>query len=230
MVSTDPPTHIAIILDGNRRWATEHGMPKIMGHTEGAKRIKPVALSALHQGVSFLTLFVLSTENVKERSQTELDHLYTLFGKIIDYVTDLNEHNVRLNVIGDISKLPQKVQDNLQQAMERTKNNTGLMLTFAANYGGRDEMTRAVKKMIVDGVDEPDITEDTISRYLDTAGMPDVDLLIRTSGHQRTSNFLPWQSVYAELYFPRVHWPAFGEEDLLQAIFWFKEQKRNKGK
>lgn len=142
----------------------------------------------------------------------------------------MNTHNVRMHVIGDLSKMPRAVQESMTQAIKKTEHNTGLTLTFAVNYGGRDEMMRAIKKMLADGIKPDDMTEEAITQYLDTKNMPDVDIMIRTGGDQRISNYLPWQSVYAELYFTPIYWPSFTKEDLINAIEWFRGQKRNKGK
>ncbi|PIT86071.1 MAG: di-trans,poly-cis-decaprenylcistransferase [Candidatus Magasanikbacteria bacterium CG10_big_fil_rev_8_21_14_0_10_43_6] len=222
--------HIAIILDGNRRWATERGLPKMVGHTEGAKNIRRIAKTAIASGVQYLTLYTLSTENLKNRSDSELKHLFTLFGRIVEFLDDLTKHNVRLNVIGDITGLPQKTQEYLARAVENTKDNTGMVLTLAANYGGRDEITRAVKHIVASGISPNDVDEAYIQSMLDTGDMPEVDMVIRTGGDQRLSNFLPWQCVYAQLYFTPVKWPAFSPTDLQHAIDWFFEQKRNRGK
>ncbi len=214
--------HIALILDGNRRWAIERGLPKMMGHTEGAKNIKRIAQTALDEGIDYLTLYVLSTENLKNRSESELKHLFMLFGRILEYLGEFTKNNVRLNLIGDIAGLPEKTQKNLYETVEKTKHNTGMVLTLAANYGGRDEITRAIKRIVASGVNQESM--------LDTGNIPEVDLMIRTSGHQRTSNYLPWQLAYAELYFTDVKWPAFSPEDLREAINWYTKQKRNRGK
>jgi undecaprenyl diphosphate synthase len=222
--------HLAIILDGNRRWATAHGLPKIIGHTEGAKNIKRIAKTAIKQEIKYLTMYILSTENLKNRSESELKHLFSLFGKIIDYLDMLTKNNVRFRLIGDITGLPEKTQKQMQEAVDKTKDNTGMTLTLAANYGGRDEITRAVKKIIASNTDIADINEAFIQSQLDTGDMPEVDMLIRTGGDQRTSNYLPWQSVYAQLYFIDTKWPAFSPEDLTKAIDWFHLQTKNKGK
>lgn len=223
-------THVAIICDGNRRWATKRGLPKMIGHTEGAKNIKRITEAALHEKIKYLTLYVLSTENLKNRSESELKHLFTLFGRILEYLGEFTKNNVRLNIIGDIAGLPEKTQKNLYETMERTKHNTGMVLTLAANYGGRDEITRAIKKIIASQAKQEDIDEAYVQSMLDTEHIPEVDLMIRTSGHQRTSNYLPWQLAYAELYFTQVKWPAFSPENLREAIDWYSQQKRNRGK
>ena len=223
--------HLAIIMDGNRRWASERGLPKVFGHTEGAKNIERIAKAAKEQGVEFLTLYALSTENLKNRSQQELDHLFSLFEKLIGYQRFFLEHNLRFNVIGKVQELPERVQKSLSDFQEKTHNNSGLVVTMAINYGGRDEILSAVAHLRRASVDRlEDVSEEVFSKYLDTAGMPDVDLVIRTGGDKRLSNFLPWQTTYAELYFTDTKWPTFSEEDFQAAVSWFEEQKRNKGR
>lgn len=221
--------HIAIILDGNRTWATERGLPKMIGHTEGAKNVEKIGEAVLAKGIPYLTLYVLSTENLKNRSAEELDHLFSLFAKIVDYLDKFLKKNVRLQLIGNIASLPEKVQASLQKTVEATKNNTALTLTLAVNYGGRDEIVRAYQKAIDSGVSAAEINEEKLQSFLDTADLPDVDLVIRTGGHHRLSNYLPWQSTYAELYFTDTKWPAFSPADLDEAVTWFEKQKRHWG-
>ena len=222
--------HIALIMDGNRTWAKAKGLPKMIGHTEGAKNLRRVAKAASDRGIAYLTLWALSTENFKNRGEDELKHLFSLAEKIIDHITDFEENNVRFNLIGDVSKLPESTQKVLYDLEEKTAQHNGMVLTLAINYGGRDELVRATQKMIEGGLSAEDVTEESFEKYLDTHDMPDVDMVIRTSDHQRLSGYLPWQTTYAELYFPKVKWPAFSEDDLDKAIEWFNEQKRNKGK
>lgn len=224
------PQHLAIILDGNRRWATERGLPKLAGHTQGAKNLKTIAKAAQKAGVKFLTVYALSTENLKERSPEELKHLFELFEQLVDYLGEFIENNAQLRLIGDVHGLPQKTANNLLQVVEATKNNTAFVLNIAVNYGGRDEITRAVKKITATGISANEITEELIGQNLDTAGIPDVDLLIRPGGHHRLSGFLSWQSTYAELYFTDTKWPGFDEKELQKAFDWFAEQQRNRGK
>lgn len=221
--------HIAIIMDGNRRWAVENSLPKIIGHTHGAKNIRPIAEAAIRNDVSFLTLFTLSTENLKNRSAVELKHLYGLLEKIAGERALFQENDVRFGLIGDLSGLPEKTLRVLYGLKGETSGHSSMTLTIAVNYGGRDEIVRAASRLMGDSPEVP-VTEALFSAYLDTAGMPDVDLLIRTAGHQRISNFLPWQSTYAELYFSDVKWPAFSPKDLDEAVRWFGEQQRNRGK
>ena len=229
-MSTNSLQHVALVMDGNRRWATSKGMPKLLGHTEGAKRIKPVVQHAIDLGIPYVTLWALSTENLKNRGEKELDHLFSLFKRLVEYIGDFAENNVRFNLIGDIAGMPQDVQDALQGVLDSSADNTGLVLTLAVNYGGRDDILRAIRKMGAEGVDLATLDEEMFSSHLDTAGMPDPDLIVRTGGHQRLSGYLPWQSTYAELYFTDVFWPAFTKEEFQKAIDWFYEVQRNRGK
>lgn len=222
--------HIAIMMDGNRRWATEHHLPKIVGHTEGGKNLKKIISACIKRNIKFFTVWALSTENIKERDEVELKHLFSLFEKLVDYLGDFNKENVRVNIIGDLSKLPLSTQEKLTSLVDLTKNNTGLVFTIGVNYGGRDEIIRAINKMNSSNVHPGQITEEGFSKYLDTAELADPDLMIRTGGANRLSGFLPWQSTYAELYFTSTYWPAFTEVDLDKAIEWYQQQKRNRGK
>lgn len=224
------PQHLAIILDGNRRWATERGLPKLAGHTQGAKNLKTISKAAQEAGVKYLTVYALSTENLKERSPEELKYLFELFGQLVDYLGDFTKNNAQLRLIGNIDAIPAKTATKLRKVAEETKDNTAFVLTISINYGGRDEITRAVQKIISLNIPAEAVTSETISQNLDTTGIPDVDLLIRTGGHHRLSNFLSWQSTYAELYFVDTKWPAFDEKELQKAFDWFSEQQQNRGK
>jgi len=222
--------HIAIIMDGNRRWAVKQGLPKLIGHTEGGKNLKNIIRATLDRHIPFLTVWALSTENLNNRSQEELTHLFSLFEKLVDQIEDLTKNDIRVNIIGDISKLPTSTQNKLNLVAEKTKKNSKLNFNLAVNYGGRDELIRAIHKIINAKLKPEDINENNFSNFLDTAQMPEPDLIIRTAGDQRLSGFLPWQGVYSELYFTPVEWPAFSEKELDQAISWFDQQKRNRGK
>ena len=219
--------HLAIIMDGNRRWATERGLPKIMGHTEGAKTLKKIATAARKIGIQYLTVWALSTDNLKNRSYKELRHLFKLFGQLTDYLDDFLKEDARLNLIGDIDGLPKATQEKLREAVERTKDNKSMTLTLAINYGGQDELVRAFKKA---SEENKQITEYNFGTLLDTHNLPDPNLIIRTGGHQRLSGFMAWQSIYAELYFTNTFWPAFDEVELKKAIDWYHEQQQNRGK
>lgn len=221
--------HLAIIMDGNRRWATERGLPKMMGHSEGAKNLRRIAKAASDRGMTHVTLWALSTENIKNRSKEELAHLFSLIEKIPDYLEDFAKNNGRLNTIGDLSILPESTRRALEKTKEKTAAHTGMVLNLAVNYGGRDEILRAIQKATASGVPIYTLDETSFAEYLDTAGMPDPDLIIRTGGHHRLSGYLPWQSTYSELYFTPIHWPAFDEAELDKAIAWFETQQRNLG-
>lgn len=225
-----PLTHLAIIMDGNRRWATEKGLPKMMGHTKGAKNFRRIVKAAQAKKIQFLTFYALSTENLIGRSQEELTHLFSLIEKIPEYIGDLDKSETQMRVIGDITKLPEKTQKRLALLQEKTKSYKKFVVTLAINYGGRDEIIRTTKKIIEAHIKPEALTEQLFESYLDTTDIPPVDLMIRTGGAQRLSNYLPWQTVYAELYFTSVYWPDFSEKDLNQALNWFHEQKRNNGK
>jgi len=220
------PRHVAIIVDGNRRWAAARGMVKALGHREGAKTLERIAKRAISCGVPFLTVYALSTENKKNRSAEELSHLYDLLAELAERIADIKE-DVRVRVIGDVAGLPPKVQEAIRTVVVATAGRSRLTLTLAINYGGRDEIVRAVHRIVAQS---SNLDETTFSSVLDTSGLPDVDLLIRTGGHHRLSNFLPWQSTYAELYFVDTLWPAFSDEEFDTALAWFGEQTRNKGK
>ncbi|MFA6548133.1 MAG: polyprenyl diphosphate synthase [Candidatus Magasanikbacteria bacterium] len=222
--------HIAIIMDGNRRWATEHSLPKIIGHTEGSKNVKHIAKVAQDLGIKYLTLWALSTENLKNRSQEELKHLFSLFEKLTEELDASKKNNLRIKIIGDLSKLPTSTQNKLDEVVKKTQDHTGLTLTLAINYGGRDELVRTIRKIVDGKISIDKIDEELIDQFLDTANMPDPELIIRTGGDQRLSGYLPWQSTYAEIYFTPIKWPAFSEENLNEAVQWFEEQKRNRGK
>lgn len=230
MTETNLPQHIAVIMDGNRRWATERGLPKFIGHTEGVKTFRKIVEHAGNTGIRFITFWALSTENFKNRTQDELNHLFALMDKQLDTLEDLLKNHIQLRVIGDITKLPQALQTKLIGVVERSKQENKMTLVLAINYGGRDELTRAFKKIIEAHIPAKDISEEIISRHLDTADIPDPDMIIRTGGDQRLSGYFPWQSTYAELYFTDIKWPAFTEKDFDAAVEWFRNQKRNKGK
>lgn len=227
------PLHIGIILDGNRRWAKKQGMVPTDGHKVGAETVKKIAKYANKIGLKYLTVYAFSTENWK-RAETEVSLLMGLLKKHLDdFLSGLNNNNIKIQVLGDISKLNTKLQESINQAIDRTKNNTGLTLNIAFNYGGRDDIVHAVKKItqeIVNGtLSINDITENLISSNLYTKGIPDPDLIIRTSGELRTSGFLTWQSTYSELYFVEKCWPEFEEKDLDKAIEEYQRRNRRFG-
>ena len=216
-------------MDGNRRWASEQGKPKILGHSEGAKNLERILNSIIKMHIPYATFWALSTENLK-RSEEELKHIFSLFGKITEYLKDAIKNNARFEYIGNLSLLPENIQKKLIDMKEKTKSHTGTVVTIAAGYGGRDELLRAAKKLLIENINPEELTEELFASMLDTAGMPDIDLIIRTGGNQRLSGYLPWQSPYAELYFTNTKWPGFDETELQKAIEWYNEQKRNFGK
>ncbi|MFB6181303.1 MAG: polyprenyl diphosphate synthase [Candidatus Magasanikbacteria bacterium] len=221
--------HLAIIMDGNRRWAKSKGLPKLKGHTEGGKNLKDVGELVLEEDIPYLTVFALSTENLKERSERELNHLFSLFERLINHLDELLENDVKLNTIGDLSKIPEDTRETIQKVEEETKENESLTLTLAINYGGRDEITRAARRVMESDVKPEDLDEGTFGDFLDTGDMPPVDLLIRTGARKRISNFLIWQAAYAEYFFTDTLWPAFDQKDLDEAIEFFNTRERNFG-
>ncbi|TSC84850.1 MAG: undecaprenyl pyrophosphate synthase [Parcubacteria group bacterium Gr01-1014_13] len=233
MTNTNPkitPNHIAIILDGNRRWAKERGLPTFFGHKKGMENAKKVVLYAQKAGVKVITMYAFSTENWS-RSEKEINYLMKLFENYLDkYIDDYHKRGIKFRHIGSLKELPASLQKKLKSAIELTKNNQGIVANLALNYGGRDEIKRAVQKLVDDGVEAKDITLDLIGNNLDTAGLPDPDFIIRTSGEQRTSGFLIWQGAYSELYFPKVHWPDFNEKEFDKAIAEFNKRQRRFGK
>lgn len=230
MNHTEPQLrHIAIIMDGNRRWAKERLLPTFMGHTEGGETLKKIVEETRRHEIPFLTVYALSTENLANRSETELKHIFSLLESVVNDIEKFITNNVRMRVIGDMTKLPETTQQALQEMVDRTKENTAMTLTLAINYGGRDEILRAIHKVQNSDATHA-LTEASFQTFLDTGETPPVDLVIRTGGYQRLSNFLLWQAAYAELYFTPIQWPAFTEEELAKAIEWFHDQQRNQGK
>lgn len=224
------PKHIAIIMDGNRRWAKSHNMDAKAGHKEGAKTLERIVQYANEIGIPYITVYAFSTENWK-RSEEEVGSLMILLKNYLDeFSKRVDTQNIKIKVLGDINVLSGSLRKSIEKAIERTKNNTGTTFNIAFNYGGRAEIVRAVKQILENkAIKVEDITEDLISNNLYTAGQPDPDLLIRTSGEMRTSNFLPWQLVYSEFYFVNKNWPDFSEEDLLEAINEYQKRNRKFG-
>lgn len=227
------PAHVAIILDGNGRWAKAHGVPRSMGHKEGCTTLEGILEDAARMGIQYLTVYAFSTENWK-RSAEEVDALMQLFRyytkKILKKACD---NNIRIKMIGERSRFDADLIESINGLEEATKDNTGMTFVFAVNYGGRDEIVRGAKKLLADykeGKFEVDKLDETMfSSYLDTAGMPDPDLLIRPSGELRLSNFLLWQSAYTEFYFSNVLWPDFHREELVKAIEHYNQRDRRFG-
>ena len=227
------PSHIAIIMDGNRRWAKARGKNASFGHKEGAKTLEKIVRYANKIGLEYITVYAFSTENWK-RAEDEVKALMMLLQNYLDdYSKRADTENIRVKILGDITALSEGMQKSIIKCMERTKDNTGVTFNIALNYGGRDEIVKAVKniaKEVKEGkVDINDIDEKLISNNLYTKGMPDPDLLIRTSGEIRLSNFLPWQVVYSEFLFIDKNWPDFTEEDLDNAIIEYQKRTRKFG-
>ena len=228
------PRHIAVIMDGNGRWAKEHGMPRVFGHRNGVKAVRETTEACAELGVEYLTLYAFSTENWS-RPQTEVNALMTLLVETIKKeIKTLNDNSIRLQAIGDISKLPKKSYQTLLSAMEETRQNNRMTLVLALNYSSRWEIVEAAKKLAAQakaGELQPEDIDDTVfSNALATQGIPDPELLIRTSGETRISNYLLWQIAYTELYFTPVRWPDFRREQLYEAILNFQQRERRFGK
>ncbi len=226
------PNHIAIILDGNGRWAKKKGMPRGYGHVKGCENLEDICEVAKELGVKYLTVYAFSTENWK-RSREEVEGLMKLFRNYLKKCIKISEkNNMRVRVIGDPSAFDQDIQDKIKELEEFSKDFDELHFQIALNYGSRDEITRAVNRMLEDqkrGILKEPVTEETISDYLDTAGIPDPDLMIRTSGEQRLSNYLLWQLAYTEFYFTDVPWPDFKKDELVKAIEKYNERDRRYG-
>lgn len=227
------PKHIAIIMDGNRRWARNKGLPVSFGHKEGAKTLEKIVRYANKIGIKYITVYAFSTENWK-RSVEEVSTLMNLFQSYLDdYSKRADSENIKVQIIGSQTGLSEKMKDSIEKCMERTKDNTGITFNIALNYGGRDEIINAVKNIALKVKENEmkidDIDEKCISDNLYTKGQPDPDLLIRTSGEIRLSNFLPWQLVYTEYLFIEKNWPDFNEEDLEKAIEIYQNRNRKFG-
>ena len=226
------PNHIAIILDGNGRWAKKRGMPRSFGHAKGCENLEDICEVAKELGVKYLTVYAFSTENWK-RSKEEVDGLMKLFRNYLKKCIKISQkNNMRVKVIGDITAFDSDIQESIEKLEDFSKDFTDLHFQIALNYGSRDEITRAVNRMLEDqkaGKLETPVSEDTISDYLDTAGIPDPDLMIRTSGELRLSNYLLWQLAYSEFYFTDVPWPDFKKEELVKAIEKYNERDRRYG-
>jgi undecaprenyl diphosphate synthase len=228
------PQHVAVIMDGNGRWAKEHGQPRIFGHRNGVKAVRETTEAAAEIGVKWLTLYAFSTENWN-RPQFEVGALMTLLVETLrKEIETLNKNNIRLQAIGDLSKLPAKTYKALLEGIDNTSSNDRMTLTLALNYSARWEITSASREIAIavkQGQLEPDqITEDAFGSYLSTAHMPDPELLIRTSGECRISNYLLWQIAYSELYFTKVFWPDFRKEDFFEALIDYQHRERRFGK
>lgn len=223
------PQHVAIILDGNGRWAKSKGMPRNYGHVQGAKNVERICEDAWNMGIKYLTVYAFSTENWK-RSKDEVDALMTLLRNYMKTcVKTAKKNHMCVRVIGDKTGLAPDIQKSIENLERESADQDGLNFTIAINYGSRDEIRRAVQKIVSEGIRPEDITEDVISDHLDTAGIPDPDLLIRTSGELRLSNYLMWQLAYTEFYFTDIPWPDFTKEELKKAIDKYNSRDRRFG-
>jgi len=228
------PEHVAVIMDGNRRWAKKHLMPVTYGHREGALRVKDLTKNCVDMGIKYLTVYAFSTENWG-REKKEVDYLMGLLIEFIKKELDyLNENNVKVKLLGNIEDLPEDTKNEVKRSIELTKKNTKLTLNIALSYGSRIEIIGAVKKIVADcennKIDIDEINEESFKKYLYTYDIPDPDLLIRTSGEIRLSNFLLYQLAYTEFYFTDVMWPEFNKEEFLKAIYSYQTRKRRYGK
>lgn len=226
------PTHVAIIMDGNMRWAKGKGLPYIEGIRQGANAIKPIVERASELGVKHITFWALSTENWK-RGKEFTNNLFSVFReflKRLDLFDELIERGGKIHVWGDIAELPQDIQDEIKKNIEREPIEKKIDVNFCLNYGGRAEILRAVKNIVQDKLSPKEITAEKFSQYLYSNGQPDPDLIIRTSGEQRISGFLPWQSIYAEFYFPQVFWPDFTPGEFDKALLEYSQRERRFGR
>jgi len=231
MIQTNyPPQHVAIIMDGNGRWAKKHHLPRPAGHNAGSENIRPVVKIFADYGVKYLTLYMFSTENWN-RPRIEVAGLLSLLARKIDRETRaFHQENIRLVHLGRLDRLSQKLRKKVLAAVELTKNNTGLTLCLAFDYGGRDEIIQAARRIASAGIPVDNIDESVFVRYLYSTDIPNPDLVIRTGGEHRLSNFLLWQAAYSELYFTPVLWPDFGLKDVEEALSEYKRRQRRFGK
>ncbi|HAS6347917.1 isoprenyl transferase [Vibrio sp. IRLE0018] len=233
LFSESLPKHIAIIMDGNGRWAKSKGKPRVFGHKKGVNAVRKTIVAASKLNIQAITLFAFSSENWR-RPEEEVGLLMELFITVLSSeVKKLHKNNLRLRIIGDTTRFSERLQKKISEAQELTASNTGMVINVAANYGGKWDITQAVQKVakqVEAGALLADaITEDEIAKHLTMSDLPEVDLLIRTSGECRISNFMLWQMAYAEMYFTPVFWPDFGEDSLIEAITWFVNRERRFG-
>ncbi len=223
------PTHVAIIMDGNGRWALARGLPRLVGHRAGTENLRRIITACVEFGVKYLTIYAFSTENWG-RPREEVEGLMNILEDVIDReLAELNKEGVQLRHIGRLERLDPKLQEKVLEAIELTRHNDRLVLNVAFNYGGRDEIVFGIQKMIKDGVKPEEVTSDLVSGYLFTAGVPDPDLIIRTSGELRVSNFLIWQGAYSEWYVTSVYWPDFNKDEFRKALDTFAKRDRRFG-
>ncbi|HEY2594585.1 MAG TPA: polyprenyl diphosphate synthase [Chloroflexota bacterium] len=223
------PTHVGIIMDGNGRWASRRGLPRLAGHNAGTENVRRITIACADAGVEVLTIYAFSTENWR-RPADEVFGLMRLLAQRIDReAAELHRNNVRIRHIGELEGIQPRLAERVRAAVALTRENTGLVLNVAFNYGGRHEIAHAVQRIMQAGIPAEELTEDLIGQYLDTAGLPDLDLVIRTGGEMRLSNFLVWQAAYAEYYSTPICWPDFGREELYQAFAEFGRRIRRFG-
>jgi undecaprenyl diphosphate synthase len=223
------PTHVAIIMDGNGRWAISRGLPRLAGHKAGTENLRRVIEACTEFGIRYLTIYAFSTENWG-RPQEEVQGLLRILEDVIDReLQELHDQGVQLHHIGRLDRLNPTLRDKVIQAVEFTRENTRLVLNVAFNYGGRDEIICAIQRIIEDGIKPEELNDEVVNHYLFTAGVPDPDLIIRTSGELRGSNFLIWQGAYSEWYFTPTYWPDFGRDELLKAIHEYAQRERRYG-
>lgn len=223
------PQHIAIIMDGNGRWAEKHFLPRLAGHQAGTENLREIIKACVEFGVKYLTVYAFSTENWK-RSPDEVSGLLKILAESLEKeLGELHKQGVQLRHIGRLERLNAELSQKIREAIELTRNNQRLILSIAWNYGGRDEIVYAVEQIIQEGIKSNEVDEETISRHLFTANLPDPDLVIRTSGEMRTSNFLPWQTAYSEWYFTPILWPDFKKAELEKAIQAYQQRERRFG-
>ncbi len=227
------PQHIAIIMDGNRRWAKQRNLTTKDGHKAGSKNLEKIAVFCNEIGIKYLTVYAFSTENWKRTKEEVSALMFILKANLDSMLRKMDLKNIKIRVIGEKENIPKDIQEKIDKLIEKTKNNTGLVLNIAFNYGGRAELVHATKviaeKVKNNEINIEDINEELITNNIYTAGQPDPDLMIRTSKELRTSNFLPWQLTYSEFYFPDKHWPEFTEEDLIEAINIYQKRNRRFG-
>lgn len=225
------PSHIAIIMDGNRRWARSRGLADIYGHEEGARNLERVVEAAARIGIKTLTVYALSTENIRERARREVVGLFNLLRKgYRKEIQRMIQNGVRVTILGELNGLPGTIQKIIGELKRTYIENEAIKLNIALNYGGKKELIDAIKDIVSEGIDVDKINESTIDKHLYTNGQPSPELVIRTGGRIRLSNFLLWQTAYSELYFTKKLWPDFGSEDLKKAVAWYQAQQRNFGK
>ncbi len=224
------PAHVAIIMDGNGRWALQRGLPRLAGHRAGTENLRRIIRACVEFGIPYLTIYAFSTENWG-RPREEVNGLMRILEDVIDReLRELNEQGVRIRHLGKLDQLPSRIQEKVLSAVEQTRQNSRLNLNVAFNYGGRDEIIHGIQQMLKDQVDPEQVTPELVSRYLYTSGIPDPDLIIRTSGELRISNFLIWQAAYSEWYVTPTFWPDFGKEEFRKALVTYADRDRRYGK